>query len=71
MKTVKMDMPTKVLVADTNFIEKSVRALVCLETFKEYLEELKRCDVTLDPIVTNMANTVGSYINEIIEAVTD
>jgi hypothetical protein len=42
-----------------------------LETFKEYLEELKRCDVTLDPIVTNMANTVGSYINEIIEAVTD
>jgi hypothetical protein len=71
MKTTKMELPTKVIIVDTNFVERTVRAAVCLETFKVYLEDLKRHGVSLDPMATDVANTVGSYVNDILKSISD
>lgn len=71
MKTTKMELPTKVIIVDTNFIERTVRANICLETFKVYLEDLERHGVSLDPIATNIVNTVGSYVNDMLKAISD
>lgn len=69
MKTTKMDLPTKVIVVDANFVERTVRAAICLETFKVYLEDLKRHGVSLDPIATNVVSTIGGYTNEMLKAI--
>lgn len=69
MKTTKMDLPTKVIVVDANFVERTVRAAICLETFKVYLDDLKRHGVSLDPIAIDVVNTVGGYTNEMLKAI--
>ena len=71
MKTTKMELPTKVIIVDTNFVEKTVRANICLETFKVYLEDLESHGVSLDPIATNVVKTVGSYVNDMLKAIND
>jgi len=71
MKTTKMELPTKVIVVDANFVEKTVRANICLETFKVYLEDLESHGVSLDPIATNVVKTVGNYVNDMLKSIND